>query len=157
MARLSISYIQKNLFSILRIEHNGASQREGVQINAGEQVTGVRIVIGYGANVVRGQLRFTGGALPAGAVMMVDANRVRTEIGDVRVGRVDAGGRFVIEGLTPGEYELELTVYYPFGSTPETEKFNQRLRKQKHAVTVSGNQETQVTFTVDLTPKEERR
>jgi hypothetical protein len=158
MARLSIFYSpDKNLFSLLRIEHNGASQREGIQINAGEQVTGVRIVIGYGANVVRGQLRFTGGALPTGAVMMVNAYRVRTEIGDMRVGRVDASGRFVIEGLTPGEYELELTVYFPLGSTPENVKLSERLGKQKQAVTVSGNQETPVTFTVDLTPKEERR
>ncbi|HKQ74280.1 MAG TPA: carboxypeptidase-like regulatory domain-containing protein [Blastocatellia bacterium] len=140
-------------FSIVRIEHNGASQREGVQINAGERVTGVRIVIGHGTNVVRGQLRITGGALPEDAFLMVNANRAGTELVNGRPGRVDAGGRFVIEGLTPGEYELKLSVLL-FGSTQETEKLNERLGKRTQAVTVSGNQEAQVTFVVDLTLKE---
>ncbi len=150
-------------FSILRIEHNGSSQREGIQINAGEQVTGVRMVIGSGTNIVRGQLRFTGGALPEGAILTVNANRAGTDIANGRAGPVDAGGRFTIEMLTPGEYELKLSVYFPFGPTPETVKLNEmlklneRLGKQSHAVTVSGNQETQVTFVVDLTPKEDRQ
>jgi|SRR5215475_2009581 len=145
------------MFSILRIEHNGALQREGVQINAGEQVTGVRIVIGHGTNVVRGQLRLTGGAMPEGATMLVNAYRAGTEIANGRAGRVDAGGRFVIEGLTPGEYELKLSVFFPFGPTPESVKLNERLGKQTQAVTVSGNQETQVTFVIDLTPKDDRQ
>ena len=100
-------------FLILRVEHNGASQREGVQINPGEQVTGVRIAIGYGTNVLRGQLRLTGGALPEGALLSVNAYRAGTEIVNGRGGRVDPGGRFVIEGLTPGEYELRPTIFFP--------------------------------------------
>jgi protocatechuate 3,4-dioxygenase beta subunit len=144
-------------FSILRVEHNGASPREGIQINPGEQVTGVRIVIGYGTNVVRGQLRLTGGALPEGAVLSVNAYRAGTEIASGVGGRVDPGGRFVIEGLTPGAYELKPTIYFPFGSTPESGNLTERIGKQAQTVTVSGNQETQVTLVVDLTPRKEGR
>ncbi len=154
LAKLTIFYRpDASYFSILRIEHNGAPQREGVQINTGEQVAGVRIVIGHGTNVVRGQLRIAGGALPEDAIPVVNANRAGTEIANGRGGQVDATGRFVIEGLTPGEYELKLSVFFRFGSTPETSKLAERLSKLTQAVTVS-NQETQVTFVVDLTPKE---
>ena len=63
MVRLSISNrAETPRFSILRIERDGAALREGIQINPGEQVTGVRIVIGHGTNIVRGQLRVTGGS-----------------------------------------------------------------------------------------------
>jgi protocatechuate 3,4-dioxygenase beta subunit len=155
MARLSIIFrAETPRFSILRIERDGVPQREGVQINPGEQVTGVRLVIGAGTNIVRGQLRVTGGALPEGAIIVVNAYRAGTDIANGRSRQVDAGGRFVIEGLTPGEYELKLSVFFPQGSTPETGKLTERISKQTQAVTVGGNQETQVTFVVDLTPKE---
>jgi len=155
MARLSIFFrAETPRFSILRIERDGAPQREGIQINPGEQVTGVRIVIGPGTNTVRGQPRVTGGPLPADAILVVNAYRAGTEIVNGRSRQVEAGGRFVIEGLTPGEYELKLSVFFPFGSTPETGKLTERLNKRTQAMTVSGNQETQVTFVIDLTPKE---
>jgi protocatechuate 3,4-dioxygenase beta subunit len=155
MARLNISFrAETPRFSILRIERDGAPQREGVQINPGEHVTGVRLVIGAGTNIVRGQLNVTGGALPEGAILVVNAYRAGTEIVNGRSRQVDAGGRFVIEGLAPGEYDLKISVFFPYGSTPETGKLTERLSKQTKAVTVGANQETQVTFVVDLTPKE---
>jgi hypothetical protein len=155
MASLSIYFrAETPRFSILRIERDGAPQREGIQINPGEQVTGVRLVISAGTNIVRGQLRVTGGALPEDAILMVNAYRAGTEIVNGRSRQVVAGGRFVIEGLTPGEYELKLSVFFPYGSRPETVKLTERLSKQSQALTVGANQETQVTFVVDLTPKE---
>ena len=155
MARLNIyNRSETPRFSILRIERDGAALREGVQINPGEQVTGVRIVVGPGTNTLRGQLRITGGSLPEDAILVVNAYRAGTEIVNGRSRQVEAGGRFVIEGLTPGEYELKLSAYFLSGSTPETGKLTERLNKRAQAVTVSGNQETQVTFVIDLTPKE---
>jgi hypothetical protein len=155
MARLNIyNRAETPRFSILRIERDGVAQREGVQINPGEQVTGVRIVIGHGTNTVRGQLRVTGGPLPEDVILVVSAYRAGTEFVNGRSRQVEAGGRFVIEGLTPGEYELKLSAYFPSGPTPETGKLTERLNKRAQAVTVSGNQETQVTFVIDLTPKE---
>jgi len=48
---------------------------------------------------------------------------------------------------------LKLSAFFPSGSTPETGKLTERLNKQSQAVTVGANQETQVTFVIDLTPK----
>jgi carboxypeptidase family protein len=155
MARLNIyNRAEAPRFSILRIERDGATLREGIQINPGEQVRGVRIVIGAGTNTLLGQLRITGGSFPEDAILMVNAYRAGTEIVNGRSRQVEAGGRFVIEGLTPGEYELKLSAYLPSGPTPETGKLTERLNKRAQAVTVGGNQETQITFVVDLTPKE---
>ncbi|MGH9837052.1 MAG: MSCRAMM family protein [Blastocatellia bacterium] len=155
VARLSI-YIKPDLgrFSIIRIEHNGATQREGVAIGAGEQVTGVRVVIGQGTNVLRGQARITGGALPADASLFVQAYRAGTSITNGSGGPVDERGQFTIEGLMPGEYELKLTVYFRFGSSPEKSKLAERMAKLAQPVTVGGDQETRVVFNIDLTPKE---
>jgi Carboxypeptidase regulatory-like domain len=158
VARLFISSREEpEKFAILRVEYNGMSQHEGLQIKTGEQVTDIRVAIGYGTNIVRGQLRLTGGALPEGASLSVNAYRAGTEIISGRGGRVDPGGRFVIEGLTPGEYELKPTIYLPYESTQESAKLTERLGKQTQTVTISGNQETQVTLVIDLTPGEERQ
>lgn len=155
MARLNFyNRAETPRFSLLRVERDGAAQREGVQINPGEQVTGVRIVIGHGTNIVLGQLRVTGGSLPEDAILVVNAYRAGTEIVNGRSRQFEAGGRFVIEGLTPGDYELKLSAYFLSGSSPETGKLNERLNKRAQTVTVGGNQETQVTFVIDLTPKE---
>jgi protocatechuate 3,4-dioxygenase beta subunit len=154
VVRFAILYRSEAKFWILNIEHNGASRLEGIQINAGEQVTGIRLVIGHGSNVVRGQLRVIGGALPEGTILIVKANRAGTEIVNGRSGPVDPSGQFVIEGLPPGEYELKLSISFRFGNLPNTDKLVERLSKQTQAVTVGGNQETHVTFAVDLAPKE---
>ncbi len=155
LARLSI-FIKPELgrFSIIRIEHNGALQGEGVPIGAGEQVTGVRVVVGQGTNVVRGQARITGGALPADATLFVQAYRAGTSITNGSGGTVDERGQFTIEGLMPGEYELKLTVYFRFGSSLEKSKLAERIAKLAQPVTVGGDQETRVVFNIDLTPKE---
>jgi Carboxypeptidase regulatory-like domain len=137
-------------FWVLNIEHNGLSQREGLQIDAGERVTGVRLIIGYGSNVVRGQLRIIGGALPEGATLIASANRVGTETVNGRSVPVDSSGRFIIKGLAPGEYELKLSISFRFGNLANTDKLIERLNKQTQVVMVGSNQETQVTFVVDL-------
>ena len=155
LVRLSISYKQDlGLFSVLRVEHNGALQTEGIRVEAGEQVIGVRVVIGHGTTVVRGQLRITGGALPEDANLFVKAVRLGTTRSSGRGGQVDGRGQFAIEGLTAGEYELKLSVSFRLDSSPEKEKLAARMSKATQSVTVGNAQETRVTFIVDLAPKE---
>jgi hypothetical protein len=154
VARLSLSYKPDlGKFSILRIEHHSAPQGGDIQINASEQVTGVRVVIGHGMQIIRGQLRITGGSLPEDAGLFISAYRAGTEIRNGTGGQVDARGQFVVEGLTPGEYELKLSVFFRFGATPEKSRLAERLGKMAQPVTVGNSLETQVTFNVDLTQK----
>jgi hypothetical protein len=64
---------------------------------------------------------------------------------------VDTQGRFTLEGLVAGDYELRLTLYAPYvpGTTPQppTVAVTQK-------VTVSSGAETPVTLTFNLTAKD---
>jgi hypothetical protein len=69
-------------------------------------------------------------------------------------GSVDSKGRFVIENLLPGEYELLLMVTRPPGLDPNSpDQPNPAPVRQK--VVVTKGQETQVTMTLDLGKKEQ--
>jgi hypothetical protein len=63
-------------FSVLRIERDGVPQPDGIAIGPGDQITGVRIVLAYGAGVLRGQITFQGGALPPGTFVEVQAVQI---------------------------------------------------------------------------------
>jgi hypothetical protein len=60
---------------------------------------------------------------------------------------VDARGRFVMEGMPPGEYQLRLG-----GNTGRS---NQRIPVVVQNVNVTNGVETQVTLVLDLTAKGE--
>ena len=48
---------------ILRIERNGMELRDGVDIRAGEDIIGLRLVLGAGSGVLRGEVKIEGGPL----------------------------------------------------------------------------------------------
>ncbi len=49
-------------FSILRIERDGIDQPRGLMVKTGEQITGLRIVIGYGTGSLRGTVKVENGS-----------------------------------------------------------------------------------------------
>ena len=61
--------------SVIRVDRNGADVSEGIHVKAGEAITGVRVVVGQGTAVIRGQVNVVGGALPEGWRMNVHASR----------------------------------------------------------------------------------
>lgn len=68
-------------------------------------MTDVRIVLGCGTGVIRGQVTLSGTDLPQGVRMQIQAKRLGDE--DIQLfEETDERGRFVIEGLITGEYEL---------------------------------------------------
>src|SRR5262249_8831714 len=63
--RIRISSItQLQRFSLLGIERDGVRLPDGIEVAAGEQVKGLRLIVTYGAGVVRGQVQISGGTLP---------------------------------------------------------------------------------------------
>ena len=98
--------------TLLRIEREGADLQAGLRVNAGEQVGGVRIVATYGNSSIRGLVRVEGGALPGQMRLMISARRIDAGAGvRDRGGRnamVDPNGRFQIDQLVGGTYELSL-------------------------------------------------
>jgi hypothetical protein len=141
----------------VRIERGGVEISDGILVTGREEITGVRIILGKGTGVIRGQVQAPGGALPDGWSMSVMARREKAAgmapdfSGSSGGGAVDIKGRFVIEGLLPGEYELTLMAMAPAVGDP-----NSRLQvrspevRQKVKVIVAKGQESQVTMTLDL-------
>jgi hypothetical protein len=94
-------------FSLARVERNGAALPGAIEVAAGEQVAGVRLVVSYGTGVIRGRVSVVGGALTGGLRLIVTA-RPLNSAGQSRFAEVDATGQFRIDGLTAGGYEVRL-------------------------------------------------
>ena len=67
--------------------------------------SGVRLVFAYGTGSIRGEVKAEGGGLPEGLTLIV---RSPTRGARPFSSTVDARGRFVVENLPPGNYELSL-------------------------------------------------
>jgi protocatechuate 3,4-dioxygenase beta subunit len=139
---------------IARIERNGAPASEGIEVDAGEQVTGVRVVLVYGTLAIRGEFRIIGGALPAGYKFYASARRV-DQLGRISRGAdIDARGQFVIENLPPGEYEIRvIPSFFPDGQ-PLSPEIRRLISSVKERVILSGGNQQSVTLVVDLSRKE---
>jgi hypothetical protein len=156
MARFYLRGAQAEAFSIKRIERGGAEIKSAFEIRRGEQITGVRIVVARADGTIRGHVEVAGGKAPEGWEFQIWADPIRTTADNESQPAFDSGGggaradgkgRFVIERLAPGEYELRLNVMVRVGqndwsSAPGTSQVKQR-------VTVSNGAETAVKFTLD--------
>lgn len=133
-------------FALGRIERDGVLQRE-IEVAAGAEVRGIRVVIEYGTGSVRGVVKIDNGPLPEGARMFVSARR-RGDTGQWNRGtQVDSRGRFLLEGLAPGEYEVVLRTNIP--GMPQ-----RRIASVRQNVTATNGVEAEVIMTVDLNAKE---
>lgn len=140
-----------------RIEVNGAEQREGITITEGAQVSGVRVVLVYGNATLRGQLSFPGGVStpPAGVRTVVIARRVGGSENNrfTKGAEADTRGRFQLEGLPAGEYEVQARSFGPNGPP---------LLSESMRVSVNESGDVTINLTLaqapnTLTPPEVRR
>jgi hypothetical protein len=137
-------------FALTRVERDGVEQRDGFDITAGEEVSGVRLTIAYGTAVIRGLLNITGRALPQGARFNVRLKRGGSD--SIRPDwstEVDDRNRFLFEDLPPGDYELTVTGYIDVPGVPAT-----KLPEVKQRVTVSKDGEAEITIVIDLNAKD---
>ncbi len=133
-------------FTLGRIERDGVSQRE-IEIPPGAQITGIRAVIEYGSGSVRGLVKVENGTLPENTRLIVYARRRSDAAGPPNRGaQIDSRGRFVIEGMAPGDYDLTLQAFV-IGTPPR------RLAPVKQRVTVANGVEAEVILTLDLEAK----
>lgn len=135
--------------TLARVERDGAPQPEGIEVGPGEQIAGVRLVFVYGNAVVRGQVNLINGALPEGSVVTVFARRLdgaRSMSG--APSRADSRGQFVIEGLAPGEYELEARINIQ--GPPQPSGVLRRLPQARQRISIANGQVLQVMLTMDV-------
>jgi hypothetical protein len=135
------------LLGFARVERDGVGIKENIELTAGERVSGLKIVMFYGTGVIRGQLVFVNGTLRSDLQLMVWATPLNVAPGThVRRSHVDTLGKFKIEGLAPGEYELNLVPFVRAGMPmPRVPSLGRKIKV--------GPGETPVALTVDLGEK----
>lgn len=130
-------------FILLRVERDGVVvPRGGFDIKAGEQVSGVRIVLTRGNGTVRGTVTFQNGPPTPGMRFLVRLSKPGDNELRLSPKEVDARGRFMIEGVLPGVYDLSVNSIDP-GS-------RQRAPSATQSITVADNTITDVVVSIDL-------
>jgi hypothetical protein len=135
--------------SLVRVELDGADHAEGIELAAGAEVKGVRLVFVYGTGSIRGEVKLEGGTLPEGSAIQV---MVRSAGGDGRnfnrVAEIDARLHFFIENLAPGSYELVVRRVTMGGDKP-----GPPAELLKQTVVVANGAEVKITLAVDVGTK----
>ena len=126
-------------FATLSVDVNGADKSSGIKITAGENIFGVRLIVGYGTGTIRGSVRTEGGSLPPGTYLRVAISRPGNSF-TIRYAQVDARGRFVFERVPPGNYEVAVTAY--LDNKPVT---------ARQPIVASDGTITEVSLTLNLT------
>ena len=130
-------------FSITRIERDGAAvPARGLEIKDSEQVTGLRVVVSYGSGTIRGVVKFENGSLPEGNRIYVRLTKISEHSAGLRPPPMDARGQFLVEGLSPGVYEVLVSILNNGGP--------QRLRPVRREVNVQNGVVTDVVITMDM-------
>jgi protocatechuate 3,4-dioxygenase beta subunit len=131
-------------FTLLRVEHNGVVLPRGIEIKEGDQLTGVRVVVGYGTASIHGFVKVENGPLPESARMVARLFRPGTPPTPVASSPVDTRGQFLMEGLPPGLYEVQVMAFGP----------NQKGQiSSKREVSVQDGVVNEFTIALDATPQ----
>ena len=143
---LDLQWPKPKGFSLLYVKRDGVEQRDGLELKAGERVRNVQVAYAYGNGVIRGEVQFKGGARPAGVTYVIHAVRPGGAVaGEPAV--LDSLGRFTIENLSAGEYELVMSDWSPNASN--------RSPLARLNVSVPADGEVKATLVYDMTPKKE--
>ncbi|MBS1790458.1 MAG: carboxypeptidase regulatory-like domain-containing protein [Acidobacteria bacterium] len=146
------AYTPPDGLKLIRLEYSGAPITDGIEVQAGETITNVRVVFGYGTGVIRGQVKIVGGVIPEGLIRFLNVKPLSGAGSPFSV-PVDSRNQFLVKNLPSGEYELRL-VAYSENQTSDLAKLLSFLNKSTHRVTV-GSGETPTEFVVDLSRKED--
>ena len=134
--------------TLVRLERDGIVHPDGITIKDGEHVQGLRVVVKQLTGEIRGQVKIEGGELPRGSNMwasiaLIDGTTTRT----YRSEQIDTRGRFHIQGLGAGRYEVRLHAHGP--------GLRHNPNNTKQEVTVIDNTVSEVVLTLKLKPDDE--
>ena len=138
-------------FRIVRIERAGIIQSGGdlpggvLEIKQGEDITGVRIVLGYGDASINGIVTIENGTIPSNGRIFLRARKLNDNPQNTWIDAttlIDTRGQFVIDNLFPGTYELTAGVFVQGSRAP--------LGPTKQQVVVTAGSTTNTTIRVDL-------
>jgi carboxypeptidase family protein len=155
--QISVSYngIPKG-FTPLRLERDGVEITDGIDVAAGENVTGVRVLFAYGNCVLTGQVRVQGDQATPEMIFLIQVRKLDSKR-PLKSTQPDARGRFTIEGLTAGDYEVVLTTLVVSPTTPGSPPSPGRVPKQppvRQNVSLAEGAPTEITLVVDLSARD---
>ena len=127
-------------FTITRIERDGIALPRGLEVKDGEQLMGVRVFVSFGSANLRGVVTFENGPLPEKVRIFVQVRKPGDTLMNLRPAIVDQRGRFLMEAIPAGTYEVQMIVSLP-GRASQT---------IKREVTLQDGQTTELTINVDL-------
>ncbi len=140
--------------ALSRIEYNGVYVKDFLDLQAGEHSTNVRLIFSSAMGVLRGQVKFIGGAPPENTTYRVFTYKVGGTSASGSGAPIDARGQFVITDLAAGEYEVGILLLLRSTPTPETTRVMGLLRQFSQRVNVAATGETQTELVIDLSKKE---
>ena len=137
---------KKRKYSIVGLERDGVIQPGGIQIQNGEHLTGLRVVVAAAdAATIRGVVKLANAPLPPDVRLLIFLTRAGERVSNIDRPQVDSRGHFVIEGLAPGSYELSVSAYLT--------RSQQSLPTVKQLISLEEGAVVEVT--VDLKPNSE--
>src|SRR5262245_55801925 len=138
--------------SLIRIERDGAPlPGDSIEIGAGEHISNLRLVTATPNLSLPGEIKVVGGTLPPGLGLYIYASRVGGTRGASRPSVVDARNHFVIQYLSPGEYELRLEISdYSVKQINVDPQLSRAISQARQKVIVSRNNPQPAIMTLDL-------
>jgi protocatechuate 3,4-dioxygenase beta subunit len=133
-------------FTMTRIERDGVVQSREIDLLPVTNISGFKIYVAFGASLVRGQIKVVGGALPNNVLIFVSL--MRQGEGTRLNGQVDSRGQFVIKNVPVGNYDAVMILASPGSDLPPG-----LPKQQRQPIVVADGVDTEVVFTLDLTPK----
>ena len=131
--------------SITRVEREGVDVTRTLELQAGQSLSDLRVVLIFGTGTIRGTVKFENGTLPPGSRVFIGARREGSTSGNYNA-QLDSRGHFVMTNLAAGTYEVTLNL----GLAGRPQPPQRRPPPPKQFVTVTDDGEAEVTFTVDL-------
>lgn len=146
LANFNVEIPNNKGFNLTRVERDSVTLTNGIPVQKGEHISGLRLVMTFSSGTIRGAVRIENGTLPPTAHISIQINKAGDQPPLPRGAEVDARGHFLIEGLPPGSYELRAFAY-----APEWQRRRPPM-SIKQIVTVNEGAATDVTLILDLTP-----
>ena len=136
---------QRARFNITRIERDGVTVPRGAfEVKAGEDISGVRLIVAYSNGSVRGVVNFENGP-PVDSHVYVRLASPESTASVYVGGELDAKGRFLIESVPPGSYDLIVSAVSTLRAGPPAVL-------AKKSIIVTQDATSEVNISVDTPP-----
>jgi Carboxypeptidase regulatory-like domain len=106
--------------SFVRIEREGVKFERELEIQPGEEITGLRLVMAYAASGIHGVVKLDDGSVPQGLIGLASVWQGNVNAGNRSV--VNQNGEFILQNLVAGEYKLLVVAHDAIGRSWHVEQ-----------------------------------